>query len=266
MPTKPLFCEPLDLGSITCGSADTGHPVSNLNRFKAIGLTWLATNDTQIWARGQFASEQTIDFCAIVAANAQAGTKFRLRLGASQADVDGASAPYDSGALDFIGTAPRVTPDDGLYHSHLELPASQAATWWRIDVTGHTGNFEAAMLVLGLKVQPSHFYNYDFELGEQDLGDVSFGRFGVVDEQPGAVWRTLDFALGWQSADEYEANFRPMLKRLAKRGVVYLCFDPMDSQDRMAKTYMGLLTKPAVAKGQRKPATFAQEFSIVSFI
>lgn len=263
---KPLFIEPLDLGSLVCGSADTGHPVSNLNRFKAIGLTWNAPNDAAIWVRGQFAASQAIDFCAVVAANAQAGTQIRLRLGATQADVDGSSAPYDSGALDFIGTAPRVTPDDGLYHSHLGLPASQAATWWRIDISGHTGAFEASMVVLGKKVQPSHFYNYDPEFGEQDLGDVSFGRFGVFDEQPGTVWRTLDFTLGWQSEDEYRASFAPMLRRLGKRGVVYIVFDPADTQDRMAKTYMGLLTKPAVTKGIRKPATFSQEFSIVSFI
>jgi hypothetical protein len=263
---KPLFVEPLDLGTIAAGNETAGHEAVLLNRFKAIGLTWKSSGNTDVWARGEFAAEQTIDFCAIIAANALAGTKFRLRLGASQADVDGSSAPYDSGDLDFIATAPRITPDDGLYHSHLELDAPQAATWWRIDITGHTGDFEASMLVLGLKVVPSHFYNSDFEFGEQDLGDVSIGRFGVLDEQPGNVWRTLDFTLGWQSADEYEASFRPMLRRLGKRGVVYVCFDPADTQDRMAKTYMGALTKPAVAKGNKKPRTFTQEFAILSFI
>lgn len=270
MPTisKPIFVEPVDLGTMICGPTDTGHPVANLGRFKEIGLTWKATDDSAIWVRGRFDDAQAIDFCAIIAANAQPGTQFQLRLGAAMADVDPGGTPaYDSGVLDFIATTPRVEPDDGLYHSYLEINTPPvSATWWRIDISGHTGNFETSAFVMGTRVQPSHFPNLDFEYGEQDLGDINFTRFGVVDETPGLVWRTLDFTLAWASEDEYRASFAPMLRRLGKRGALYVCFDPSDTEDRQTKTYFGFLTKPAVAKGQRKPRTFSQEFAITSFI
>lgn len=263
---KPIFVKPLDLGTIATGNEVAGHDADYLNRFKDIGLTWKTSGATNVWARGQFAAARDIDFCAIIAANADSGTQVRLRLGTSQAEVDGASAPYDSGVVDFIATAPVVTPEDGLYHSHLELPAVETATWWRIDITGHTGDFEAAMLVLGEKVEPSRFYNYDHEYGVEDLGRVEISRFGVMDEEPGNIWRTLDFALGWQTEAEFEASFRPLVEGLGQRSVVYCCFDPTDSSYRQARTYMGLLRKPAFARGVRKPRTFLQEFSILSFI
>lgn len=266
MPTirKPFFVRPLDLGSFVASAADAGYPVYHLNRHKASGLTWRANADGGLWARGVFPAQASIDFCALISANAQPGTTIRLRLGDSQADVDGASAPYDSTSLGFIN--PAITRQDGLYHSHLELPVAQAATWWRIDIGGHTGAFQASSLILGAKIEPSHFYNFDWEYGVRDLGSIDFTRFGVVDEQDGAVWRTIDFTLAWQSEAEFEASFRPMAEALGKRGVIYLCFDPEPTIYRQARTYLGFFDKPPFAKGVRKPRTFSQEYSIVSMI
>lgn len=152
MPTirKPFFVIPLALGTIVAGNAQLGNPVFNLNRAKAIGLTWKTAGNTNVWARGNFTAARSIDFMALIAANALPGTLIRLRLGTTQAEVDGV-APYDSTALAFI--SPSITRTDGLYHSHLELPSVITATWWRIDITGHTGDFEAATLVLGANPQ-----------------------------------------------------------------------------------------------------------------
>lgn len=262
---KPLLVRPIDLGTIATGNEVSGHEADYLNRHKAKGLTWKTSGASNVWARGELAASQSIDFCALIAANADSGTQIRLRLGTSQAEVDG-TAPYDSGAVDFIATTPAATPADGLYHSHLELPSATDATWWRIDITGHTGDFEASMLVLGEKVQPSRFYNFDHQYGIEDLGDLEITRFGVFDEQPGQVWRTLDFALAWQSEAEFESSFRPMMEAIGQRGVVYCCFDPTDSAYRHARTYMGIVRKPLFARGVRKPRTFLQEYSLLSFI
>lgn len=260
---KPLFVKPLDLGTIATGNETSGYPAANLNRHKAIGLTWKSTGNTSVWARGQFASSQSIDFCAIISANALAGTKYRLRLGTSQAEVNG-TAPYDSGALDFI--SPSITRSDGLYHSHLELPSIKTATWWRIDITGHTGDFQASNLVLGAKIEPSHFYNYDWEYGGEDLGSAEIGRWGVIDEDPGIFLRTLDFTLAWQSEAAFEASFRPLIEAVGKTKLVYICFDPEATTYRQARTYMGLFGKVPFARGVRKPRTFTQDFQIRSYI
>jgi hypothetical protein len=262
---KPFFVVPADLGAIASGNARTGNPVGNLNRFDAFGLTWKTDGDSNVWARGMFAEATDIDFCAVAAANALPDTQIRLRLGTSQAEVDGGSAPYDSTAVDFI--SPAITSADGLYHSHLELDTAEpAVTWWRIDITDHTGDFEAAAVVLGLKLEPSRFYNFNHESGFEDLGDAEITRHGVIDETPGTVIRTKDFALGWQTREELRTKFNPMVKALGKRGVVYLCFDPEPSVYRQEETYMGLFRKPAFARGIRKPGTFYQEYSIRSFI
>lgn len=260
---KPFFVVPLDLGTFSASSAVSGHSVFHLNRHKAIGLTWKTDTSGSAWARGVFDATRAIDFCAIVSANALAGTQYRLRLGTSQAQVDG-TAPYDSGVISFI--SPSITREDGLYHSHLELSAVENATWWRIDISGHTGAFEASMLVLGQKLEPSRYYDFGFEYGVEDLGQMDFGRYGVIDEAEGHILRTLDFTLAWQTEAEYEASFRPMIEKLGKRGIVYCAFDPEASTYRQARTFMGVFKKPPFTKGVRKPRTFAQDYQIYSFI
>lgn len=290
---KPIFIIPHDLGVVATSNARNGFPAAHLNRHKAIGLVWQTIGnltgqswaaqwflisgtwnssrvwiddvpwDTAFWARGQFSASRPIDFCAIVSANAQPGTQYRLRLGTTQAQVDG-TAPYDSGNLPFI--SPSITRDDGRYHSHLEIPTVQNATWWRIDITGHTGDFQASNLVLGRKVEPSKFYNADFEFGVEDLGSAEFTRFGVMNEEPGIILRTANFTLGWQTEAEFETSFRPMMETLGKRGIIYVVFDPDPTTYRQSKTFMGIFRKSLYARAMRKPKTYQQEFDILSFI
>lgn len=261
---KPIFVIPLDLGDMQCGTARDGHGVGNLARFREIGTTWRSNGNSGIWARGTFDGTRSVDFCAVIAANAQPDTRIRLRLGTSQAEVDGESAPYDSGAVVFV--SPAITREDGLYHSHLELSAVQEASWWRIDITGHSGDFEAAALVMGEAFSPSRFYNYDFEYGVRDLGSLEVTRFGVLDEEPGDIWRTLSLTLAWQTEDEFETSFRPMMEKLGMRGIIYCCFDPEPTVYRQARTYLGFFNKSPFARGVRKPRTFAQDFEIISMI
>lgn len=217
---KPFFVAPLDLGTMTTGNSASGFPVSNINRHNAIGLTWKTSGASNVWARGDFGTARPIDFCAMIAANALPGTTIRLRLGTTQAEVDG-TAPYDSGALAFI--SPSITRDDGLYHSHLELPSTQTYRWWRIDIGGHTGDFQAADLVLGSKLEPGKFYDYEFQFGVEDMGSMEFTRFGVPNEEPGVIMRAIELTLSWIAEAEMETSFRPMLEKLGKRGIVYLC-------------------------------------------
>lgn len=260
---KPLFIVPLDLGTITTGNETAGYPAANLNRPKAIGLTWKSTGAANVWVRGDLGANKDIDFCSIVSANALAGTTIRVRLGDTQAEVDG-TADYDSTAVAFI--SPSITREDGLYHSHLELPSVQTKRWFRIDIAGHTGDFQAANLVLGKKIEPSGFYNFEWAIGIEDLGGLEISRYGVFDEEVGSIMRTLEFSLGWQTEAEFETNFRPMMEKLGTRGIIYLCFDPDPTIYRQAKTYMGVFSKPPYARSARKPQTYSQDFQILSYI
>lgn len=259
----PFAVIPLALGTIATGNERSQKPASQLGLFKHIGLTWSTNGASNAWVRGDFGSAQDIDFAAVLCANAQPGTTLRLRLGSTQAEVDG-TAPYDSTALPFI--SPAIVREDGLYHSHLELPSTVSARWWRIDFGSHTGDFEAAFLVLGKRLTPDRYYDNDFEFAVQDMGDLSFGRWGVPEEEDGVVMRSLQLKFSWLSREVYEQAFRPMAEKLGKRGMVYWCFDPDPTAYRQAKTYFGKFKDSPVASGGILPGTFTNQFQILSLI
>lgn len=260
---KPLFVIPHSLGTMATGNAQAANPVTHLNRLKSMGLTWKSSGPSSVWARGDFGAAKAINFCSLVSANATGSTTIRLRLGDSQAEVDG-TADYDSTPLTFI--SPSISRTDGLYHSHLELPTTYTKRWWRIDIGSHSGDFEAGGLVLGQSFSPTRFYNRDFQYGVEDLGSLEFTRWAVPNEEPGAKLRTLEFTLDWETEAEMEASFRPMAETIGTTGTIYCCFDPEVSEYRQARTYMGRLTKPLVARGRPKPRTFGQDFVIQSVI
>lgn len=262
---QPFAVRPLDVdpASIATGNEKAERPAANLSRLRHIGMTWQTDGAGSAWVRGQLAAAAGIDFVSMINASALPGTTIRVRLGTSQGEVDGA-APYDSGALPFI--SPATTRESGLYHSHLELPAVQTTSWFRIDIGGHTGDFEAAGLVMGRKIQPARFYDRDFEFGIEDLGSLDISRNGVSGETPGLVLRTLLFRLSWVTKAEFETEFRPMIEALATRKPSFWCFNPEPTVYRQNETFFGYFGRPPFARGGQKPQTFAVEFQIRSLI
>lgn len=258
---KPIFVLPIDLGTIATGNERAEAPALHLNEHDSPGLVWRSNGNSSVWARGQLSASQAISFCSLVSANALPGTDIRLRLGTSQAQVDG-TAPYDSGNVDFI--SPAYTRESGLYNSLLRF-TSVDATWWRIDITGHTGDFEAMSLILGKEVQTSRFYDRGFEEGTSDLGSIDFARYGVAMETDGFVFRTKNFKLSWVSESEFEASFRKIMMQ-GKRGPVFVLFNPEAVADRQEEFFFGRFAQPPFAQNSRKPGTFAMEFAMLSMI
>lgn len=256
---KPLFVVPLT-ATVTAGSEASGHPASHLMRFKSPGLTWKANGAA--WIRGQVGALNPIDFVSVMAANADSGTTWRVRLGTSQAEVDG-TAPYDSGALPFI--SPSYTSLDGLYHSFLSLNAATTASWWRIDFGGTPAAIEAGAVVIGAKVQASRYQNYDWEFGVEDAGENRITRNGVLDEQPGIKLRTIDFTLDWMTEAEWESKFAPMVYSVGETEALYCCFDPAATAYRQNRTYFGQFRKAPYARGRRKIQTYGGEFKLRSW-
>lgn len=263
MPALPFMFTPHPLPSIATGNERAEKPAIHLAQHKHIGMTWRSTGNGSLWIRGDFGASRVVDFVALLQANAIAGTTIRVRLGTTQAQVDG-TALYDSGALPFI--SPAITREDGLYHSHLEIASPVTARWWRIDIAGHTGDFEAAMAILGQKIAATHYYDKGFELGVQDLGELEYGRWGVPEENEGLIFRTVAFKLPWVVGTEFEGGWRPLIEKVGKRKPVFLCFDPQATANRQAKTYFGTFSDAPFATAGVKPGTYSMEVSLLSYI
>jgi hypothetical protein len=145
----------------------------------------------------------------------------------------------------------------------------QTRRWWRIDIGGHTGDFEASMAILGQRLIPANYYSPGWSMGVEDLGNVEITRWGIPAEEDGLIFRSLSFRLGWMSEVDFETKFRPLSEKLGKRGVALWCFDPSPSPYRQAKTYLGWVRNSLVATHSiNTPAgiKYEQEFDILSMI
>ena len=260
MPQKPFAVLPLALTGIATRNAKSNRPASHLALTQYPAMRWESDGNGNLWVRGQFGgATAAVDFMSLMGANAQAGTTIRLRLGTTQAQVDG-TAPYDSTALPFV--TPANTRADGLYHSHLEIGSVQSASWWRIDISGHTGDFIASALVLGLRRVPSNYYNRDREIGFEDLGALEISRNGVPAETGGVVLRTLVFRLQWVEEEEFWTLWAPLMAEKGKRQVVYWCFDPEATARRQDKSVLGFFTRDLFMRGNDFPKANQMDFQI----
>ncbi len=261
---KPFAVVPHPLGIIATGNERAGNPASHLGEFSDIGMVWRSNGNGNLWARGDFGAALSVDHMAIIATNAQAGTTIRLRLGDTQAEVDG-TADYDSGALTLIDNS---ASDGGSgFTSFLDFPLI-AKRWWRVDIGGHTGDFEASSLCLGFKRPFANYYNNrGFKFGHQDMAEIDWGRYGVIEEAGGIKYRRLTMEFGWLSDTDRIQHFDPLVRQLGSRGVALWRFDPEANAQRQSKTYWGWLTKPPFFTANSfKQDRFEAEFDILSMI
>lgn len=259
---KPFAVLPLALTGVATGNEKANRPASHLAQPHP-GMRWESNGNGNLWVRGQFSATSPVNFMSLMATNAQAGTTIRLRLGTSQAQVDG-SAPYDSGALTLI--SPANTRPDGRYNSHLELPSVSNASWWRIDIGNHTGDFSAASLVLGEKRTPARFYNRDRQIGFKDLGTLEISRNGVIAETPGHVLRTLAFRLQWVSNDEFWSAWAPLAATRGKRQIIFIAFDPEPTVRRQDLSYLGYLEGDLFCRGNSFPKDNEVDFTLTAIL
>lgn len=236
MADKPFFVIPTDLGTITTGNERSSRPAAHLGEFAYAGMVWQSIGETNLWVKCDLGTASPIDFVAVLAANAIPATTIRIRLGDTEAEVDGV-ADYDSGALPFID--PAITRDDGLYHSHHEMPALQTKRWLRIDIEGHVGDFQASMLVVGKRITPATYYESQWQRETRDLGSVTFSRNGVPAITDGAKLRGMNFSLAWLTESEMEETFSPIDELTGKTSPLYLCFDPAATVYRQRRTFFG---------------------------
>lgn len=246
---KPIFVVPLEPASVT-GPAAAGYPASHLGRLDALALTWRNTGGGAVTFN--FAEERAVDFVALVSTNAKPETTIRVQAGS-----------FDSGVGPLIN--PAITRGDKLYHSHTELPSPQSVTSVTVTVS-HSGQFEAAFLIIGRKAEPAKFYDYGFEFGAEDTGKAEITPSGVWDKQDGVILRTLGLTLNWQSESEWEGVFRPIVETVGITRPIFVCFDPAETAYRQNRTYYGTFRKSPVATGRRKPRTYGGDYQVQSII
>lgn len=259
---KPFFVRPLAFTINSTGNERAEKLAAHLKELDAPGMVWGSNGATNVYVILDLASAKTFDFVSVISANAIAATDWRVRAAASAANTSAAPA-YDSGVLDFI--SPAITREDGLYHSHLEISPAKTYRYVRIDITSHTGDFEAAAVVIGQKIASTTFYSSGWESEPEDLGKIDISRFGIVESAGGKVYRKLRFVLAWMSYSEYETSFQPMIEALGARGLVYCCFDPESATKRQANSYFGWLKK-ASAQGGKRFGKYEVDFEMLSMI
>lgn len=261
---RPFAVIPHPLGTVTTGNERANRPAIHLNEFKNPGMVWQSNGNTSLLVRGNFGSAKAVDYVSLVSTNALVGTTARIRLGDTDVEVNGV-ADYDSG--NQVIRTPAITREDGKYNWHWELPSTFTKQWFQLDIASHTGDFQAAALVLGQKQQFADFYNPDFEFGMEDMGKIDWGRYGVVEDVGGIKMRTLDMNFGWMSESDRATKFQPLRDKLGKTGVALWCFDSDPTIERQDKTYFGWLQNPP----RFRPSTFKQDryqasFQIISMI
>lgn len=260
---KPIFVRPRAFTILSSGNARAEKPASHLEAIDTIGMVWGSNGNTNLNVVGDMGSAKEINFAAMISANAVAGTLWRLRLATSVANLT-ALPDYDSGNVSFI--SPAITREDGLYHSFLQLPSIQTRRYFRIDITGHTGDFEASTIVIGSQLASLCFSNPEWSHEIEDLGGIEISRFGVASVTEGLIFRRFGMTLGWMTFADYENGFRPFIENRATRRPVYLCFDPQATTFRQSNTFLGWFQKSPVARGGKVYNKYTADFEVLSFI
>lgn len=228
----PFFVRPLPFAVSSVGNERSDRPASNLGEFQYTGMVWRSNGAASLTFRATLSAATTCDFVGLLNTNAITATDWQV-----VARNAGATIVFDSGVIDLI--SPAVTGRD-FYQGHCEFPAASVLTV-DITITSHTGDFEAAFLVIGKKVSGARYYETQWESGPEDLSSITISRNGVPEIAAGSMLRSKAFTLGWISEAEYEGQFQPLMQTLGKTSPVYLCFDPEPTTYRQARTYFGYM-------------------------
>lgn len=262
MAALPFFVRPLPFTVTNQGNQLTANPVLNLADFHYAGATWKSSGASNLYFSGDLGAATAVDFAGMLSATPVAGTNFMFAMNSSAMNGIGTGAAYTSGTLPFI--SPALTTRT-LYHSHLEIGTPQTYRHFDFYVSSHTGDFEAAFLVVGKKIAPTRYYDNDYERGFEDLSRFDLGRNGVPDIAYGSVLPSIKFQLAWLTEDEHENYIDPMLKACGTTEPLYLCFDPSATTSRQQRTYFGRVS--ASPRGQRRHFnTWVREFTFTSLV
>jgi len=265
MASLPFFVRPLPYTTSGVGNELSSNPAQNLSDFHYAGATWKSSGAAGLYFLADLGSAQTVDFIGMFSANAIATTRYLFYMDSTSGGVVSGSPafnPFAGAGQLFINPA---TTGRTLYHSHYEFASAQTYRWLNFQIPTHTGDFEAAFLVIGKKIAPTRYYDNDYERGFEDLSRFDLGRNGVPDIAYGSVLPSIKFSLSWLSESEHEDYIDPLLKACGTTEPLLLCFDPAATTSRQGRTFFGRLA--ASKRGQRRHFNVWQrDFEIFSLI
>lgn len=259
---RPLFVRPYEGMAITAQNAATGFPASHLGVLRHSGLIWRSVTATP-FITIDLGESRAIDFVGLLATNANPTTALRVRIGDTQAEVN-AAGDHDSGAQ--IIRSPSVSLESGQYHSFYKLDSAITKRWVRIDISGHSGPFEASHLVIGESKTPEYFPSPDFEFGADDQTGFEIVAGGIASGADDLPNRTLRINFPWMTESDYETYFRHLVERHGVNRPFYLCQDPAETAFRMSRTYFGYFPTPPVTSATRIPTIMQFNAPMVSLI
>lgn len=265
----PFFVKPLPFTITSANYQNAGQEAQNLTEFQYSGLVWGTPSITGAIAAiyGDFGpNPPQVNFMALLGANAQPGTIWRFQMDDAVSNLVAETAQYDSGIFPFIDPPLAAgTPTRDFYNTFLDMGSMQTRRYFRFNIAGHTGSFQAPFLVIGTKVQGSRYYEPTWSSGPADQSTIALSRNGVPDIAPGAMLRYLSFTLGWTNELEYENQFRPFALAAGRTQPVYCCFDPSYGPYRQNRTYFGRFTD-ALRNKRDGWNRFTRDYEMLSMI
>ncbi len=230
------------------GSERISSPAANLLdpeprlSYRTIGLT------TQ-FVRLQRAVAADVGQVSAIAWNGTTTSTFRVRLGTSQAEVDGASASYDSNnaLIDPSGIPAWISPGNtedrstwGRIHSlHVIRPGGSeghvlAKTWLRVDLAaGATSPAEGDFIVGAILVGRGWRITPNVRVGSTapgfrkrgEITDLPAGGVAFARQTPVPRWRFTVWAHDAVSIEAFKANAYRIDRLRADHSPVILCSD-----------------------------------------
>jgi len=205
-----------------------------------------------------FAAPFAWDTVALVAHNATAAATWRLRAGATQANVQGAAASYDSGTISLWTAAGRPAGYAGVALSSLHwLSSPQTYRWLRIDVSDAAnpdGYLEFGRLIVDAAWQPARNLQRPWSAGFIDPSTRTVSLAGGLLPYPIGKRRVFEIPFRHLSeADAYGALYELYRRRGNTRDVLVV-------RDPAATTYLhtqlihGLMTdlRPIIQRAHNR--------------
>ena len=248
---RPLLAMPFwgDSSGIQASSSLQTAPVANLLKKQPKEL-WDANADSSVWIELDRGSEHPISLVSLLFTNLTSSATWRVRVGTTQAEVQGGSAAIDSGTV----TAWASIDIDSWARRHTLYRFTQGNyRWLRIDLddaTNPDNTIRAGRLFCSAEWRSTLHMHAGASLGHEENTRVRFGADGST-----RFKRTTErvqvhrYTIGYLTEDEALDNYYEIQRRRGASEDVLSVMDP-DSTDHLHKYIcygpleLGELVKP----------------------
>lgn len=229
--------------AITASSEDANFPVANLLKPQG-GIFWKTLVDSGVFFRVNIGTGQSVDMVSLLYTNFTSAATWRVRLGDSQAEVDGGAADIDSGTI----TAWAQTDMSKWDFAHSIFRAGSASTnsWLRVDLNDAAnpdGFLTVGRLMAGASYEPTINFQYGGGIGyvSQPLRDRSIANVLYVEERQ--AFQTASLTFDHIPEDEFWPNMQTIFRLHGNHKPIQLVMDIGDNANRADKAIYGVIER-----------------------